>query len=549
MILAADAGSKPGKPGKPGGPVPEGRIANVQILGFNDFHGWLQSPRAINGRPVGGAAYLAAYLDQYEERNPKGTIRVHDGDSVGGSPLISSYFHDEPAVYAMNAMDLDLGTLGNHEFDEGKTEMFRLLEGGQRDDGLQFKDGPDGEPVNTSDPDFPGVDFPYVAANSVWAGTDDPILDPYEIVKKNGVKVGFIGINTPETESIVVPDAVAPFDFLDISDTVNRYVPELKKKGVESIVVLAHSGGTQSGDTVTGEIATETAQMDDEVDVVLSGHSHTQINTRVDGKLVVQALSFGAAFEAVNLSIDRRTKDVVRSSAEVVTTYQDAIQPDPEVAALVADYEQRIAPVADRVVGTAAENVTRTNNAAGESPLGQLIADAQRAFAGADIAFMNPGGIRADIQAGPVTYGELFAVQPFDNQVAKMELTGDQIYRLLEQQFQTDSAGNPRTRILQVSGLEFSYNPNNAPGSRITSVTLADGTTPIDRAATYTVAANSFIATGGDGFTVFTEGQNVQTVGGDLDALEAHIERLTNGGTQPFSAPNPNTDPRITREG
>ncbi|ABG03282.1 5'-Nucleotidase-like protein [Rubrobacter xylanophilus DSM 9941] len=534
LARAADAESGPKNE-----PVPEGRIAEVQILGFNDFHGWLQSPRSVDGRPVGGAEYLAAYLDREERENPKGTIRIHAGDSVGGSPLISSYFHDEPAIYAMNLMGLDLGTLGNHEFDEGKTEMFRLLNGGQRTDGDQFKTGPDGEPVNTSDPDFPGARFPYIAANTVWAGTEDPILPPYEVIKRRGVKVGFIGVVTPETEQIVIPDAVAPFDFLDISDTVNRYVPKLRKRGVEAIVVLAHSGGFQSGQTATGEVVTETAQMSDAVDAVIAGHSHTFMDTRVDGKLLVQAYSFGTAIEDVDLRIDRRTKDVVGAEAEVITTYRDAIAPDPEVAALVAEYEREIAPVANRVVGVAAEDITRATTPAGESALGDLIADAQRAYAGADFAFMNPGGIRADIAAGEVTFGELFAVQPFDNQVAKMELTGDQIYALLEQQFQEG-----RTRILQVSGLEFSYDASRPAGQRITSVTLPDGT-PIDRSATYTVAANSFIATGGDGFTVFKEGRDQQTLGSDLEALEAYIDGLP----QPFEAPDPFADPRITREG
>ncbi|WP_325167249.1 bifunctional metallophosphatase/5'-nucleotidase [Rubrobacter xylanophilus] len=482
---------------------------------------------------------MAAYLDREERENPKGTIRIHAGDSVGGSPLISSYFHDEPAVYAMNLMGLDLGTLGNHEFDEGKTEMFRLLEGGQRTDGNQFKTGPDGEPVNTSDPDFPGARFPYIAANTVWAGTEDPILPPYEIIKRRGVKIGFIGVVAPETEQIVIPDAVAPFDFLGISETVNRYVPELRKKGVEAIVVLAHSGGLQSGGTATGEVVTETAQMSSAVDAVIAGHSHTFMDTRVDGKLLVQAYSFGTAIEDVDLRIDRRTKDVVGAEAEVITTYRDAIAPDPEVAALVAEYEREIAPVANRVVGVAAEDITRATTPAGESALGDLIADAQREYAGADFAFMNPGGIRADIAAGEVTFGELFAVQPFDNQVARMELTGDQIYALLEQQFQEG-----RTRILQVSGLEFSYDASRPAGQRITGVTLPDGT-PIDRSATYTVAANSFIATGGDGFTVFKEGTNQQTLGSDLEALEAYIAGLP----QPFEAPDPFANPRITREG
>jgi 5'-nucleotidase len=535
------------------------KVAEVQILGFNDFHGWLQSPSSSTADPkLGGAAYLAAYLDRYEERNPNGTIRIHDGDLVGGSPLISSYSHDEPAIYAANMMDLDVGTLGNHEFDEGGREMLRLIRGGQRTDGNQFKDGPDGEPVNTSDPDFPGANFPYVSANTVYAKNNKTVVPPYVVVKRKNERIAFIGINTPETKEIVAPDAVAPFRFLDISKTVNRYTKQLRARGIESIVVLAHSGGLQDTTTgeVTGEIATETAQMSSEVDVVVSGHSHTKINQEINGKLVVQALSFGRAFEAINLRINRRSDDVVNATAEIVDVVQSGITPDRQVQRLVAGYQAEITPVESRVVGVAGENVSRTANAAGESALGDLIADAQRAYApnngeSADFAFMNPGGIRADIAAGDVTYGELFAVQPFDNQLVRMDLTGAQIKELLEQQFQTDDSGNPRTRILQVSGLRFSYHSTNAAGERITSVTDTKGTpetsddTPIDEAATYSVAANSFIATGGDGFTVFEQGQNQRTLGGDLDALEAYIDSLP----QPFDAPDPATEQRITRQG
>jgi 5'-nucleotidase len=246
------------------------------------------------------------------------------------------------------------------------------------------------------------------------------------------------------------------------------------------------------------------------------------------------------AFDAVNMRVDRRTKDVIGSTGRVVTTYQDGVAPDPRTAALVQDYKDRIAPVANRVVGNAANDISTTANPAGESPMGDLIADAQRKFANADFAFMNPGGIRAPISAGEVTYGELFTVQPFDNQVVKMQLTGNQVYQVLEQQFGADG----RTRILQVSGLKFSYNSTNPAGQRITGVTLPDGT-PIDRNATYTVAANSFIATGGDGFMVFKQGTNPQTLGSDLDALEAHIDDLPT----PFTAPDPATEQRITKQG
>ena len=565
-------------------PTPEDRIANVQLLGVNDFHGNLQSPRTLpyNGTqvPVGGAEYLDAYLDKYEAQNPDRTIRVHAGDMVGGTPLISSYFHDEPTVYAMNNMEFDVGTLGNHEFDEGGEEMLRMIDGGQRDDGLQFKDGPDGKPINTSDPDFPGANFPYIAANTQYKDSGKTVLPPYQIINRDGVDVGFIGVTTLETPSIVVPDAVAPFNYTDISDTVNKYARQLQKQGVQTIVVLAHAGGFYDSNAkrVTGEIIDETAQMSGDVDVVVAGHSHSRLNDCVDDqtgatrnaepggcaedKLVVEAFSYGTAFDAVDMNIDRTTKDVISSSANIVSTYQTdekgrkLVKPDPDTAALVKDYKERIAPVANRVVGTAAEDITRTTTPAGESAMGDLIADAQRKYPGrvnplppADFAFMNPGGIRDDLYRnetyanegyGEITYGELFGVQPFDNQVVRMKRTGDQIYRVIEQQFRADGS----SRILQVSGLKFSYNSTNPTGQKITSVTLPNGS-QLDRSATYTVAANSFIATGGDGFTVFKEGANPQTLGSDLDALEAHIQSLP----QPFTAPNPATEQRITKQG
>ncbi len=555
-ILTSGAESKPKSK-----PAPQDRIADVQLLGVNDFHGNLQSPRSLTRDgvpvPVGGAEYLDAYLDQYEAKNPERTIRVHAGDMVGGTPLISSHFHDEPAVYAMNEMEFDVGTLGNHEFDEGGREMLRMINGGHREDGLQFKDGADGQPVDTSDPDFPGAAFPYIAANTEYRDTGENVLPPYKIVKRDGIDVGFIGVTTEDTPNIVVPDAIAPFRVTDISESVDKYVAELKARKVETIVVLAHSGGFyNTAKVATGEVLSETAEMSDDVDVVVAGHSHSRLNDCVDDgtgatrsaepagcaedKLVIEAFSGGTAFDAVSMKVDRRTKDVVGSTGSVVTTYQDGVRPDPRTAALVDEYEERIAPVANRVVGTAAGDISTNATPAGESPMGDLIADAQRRFAGADFAFMNPGGIRAPIAAGEVTYGELFSVQPFDNQVVEMRLTGDQVYRLLEQQFGADG----RTRILQVSGLEFSYNSTNPAGQRITGVTLPDGT-PVDRGATYTVAANSFIATGGDGFTVLMEGQNPETLGSDLDALEAHIDDLPS----PFTAPDPNADPRITKQG
>jgi 5'-nucleotidase len=508
------------------------KTVQLQVLGVNDLHGNLE-PTLVDGQQAGGVAYLGSYLAAAKAADPKGTIIAHAGDTVGASPLISSWFHDEPTIQATNLMNVDVGTLGNHEFDEGGTEMLRLIRGGHRSDGEQFKDG-----VDTSDPDFPGADYPYVSANVTYADNGRYVLPPFTIVRREGIPVGIIGVTTTETPSIVVPDAVAPFRFGDLSDAVNRQVKVLHRLGVHTIVVLAHAGGFQDpGTDPAGEILDETAQMSPDVDLVVAGHTHSYLNTRVRRALVVQAYRYGTAFDKVTLTVDRRTRDVTASVADVVRTYDDGVAPQPDLAGLVQTFKDRIAPVASRVVGTAAAAATRDVTAAGESSLGDLIADAQAHETGAQLALMNPGGIRADLKAGQLTFGDLFAVQPFDNGMVSMKLTGAQLKAILEQQFQASG-----DKILQVSGLKETYDTTRAEGDRITSLTLADGTA-IDPAATYSVACNSFLATGGDGFTVFKQGTDVTSFGTDVDAFEHYVESLS----QPFAVPDPATAPRITR--
>jgi len=327
------------------------RVVEIQLLGVNDFHGRLEPPKAVRRSagsapvPIGGAAALDAHLDRAERSHPDRTIRVHAGDMVGASPLLSSHFHDEPSVRAMNLMEFDVGTLGNHEFDEGGDELMRLLRGGQRSDGRQFKRDASGRAVNTSASDFEGVDFPYVAANTVdREGELD--LPPARVIERAGVRVGFIGVTTTATPNHVLDRHTERFEWLDISEAVNRHVPALRRRGVEAIVVLAHSGAYQAnGESgpAAGEILDEAAQMDGAVDVVVAGHTHSRLNTRVpspDGsdKLVVEANSYGAAYDRVRMTVDRRSGHVIAKDADTPTTWTDAVTPDRAVAALVARY-------------------------------------------------------------------------------------------------------------------------------------------------------------------------------------------------------------------
>ena len=482
----------------------------VQILAINDFHGQLDEGRMISGRPVGSAPVLAAYLQERIAENPAGTLLVHVGDMVGASPPISALLQDEPTIEFLNVMGFAVGTVGNHEFDEGLEEMLRLIHGG-RHEATGY---------------FPGAAFPYTVANVVDAATGDPILPPYVIKVVNGVRVGFIGVVTTETPSIVVPSAVAGLQFLDEAEAVNRWVPELRRQGVEAIVVLAHMGGFQSQDgTIEGPIVDLAQRVDDAVDVILAGHTHSFLNSRINGKLVVQAYCCGTAFSDVDLVIDPQTGDVVFSVASVVTTWADQIEPDPAIQRLVAQYQERVADRVARVVAEAPEPITRTASPAGESALGNLIADAQRWGLGTEMAFMNPGGIRADLDAGPVTWGELYAIQPFNNPMVKLELTGEQIRRLLNQQWQSESDGSIRTRFLQISGLSYTWDDRRPVGDKVVEVRDEAGR-PLDPDRRYTVAVNGFLAEGGDNFTVFTEGTNREAGPIDLDVLVAYLEQL-----------------------
>src|SRR5829696_6969044 len=358
----------------------------LQLLGVNDFHGHLEPPEPN----VGGAAWLGAWLNKAAISHPERTIRVHAGDMVGASPLISSHFHDEPTIEATNLMGFDVGTLGNHEFDEGGAEMLRLVR---------------------------RAEYPYIGANTVDRDTGEPILPPYQVVERAGVKVGFIGVTTTDTPFFLLSQFAREYRWTDLSDAVNRYVPELQHQGVQAIVVLAHAGAFQSGDDAAGEVVDETRQMDDAVDVVIAGHTHSKLDLEVDGKLVVEGLSYGAAYDRVRIAVDRATGDVVSKSATVLPTTHAGIAPDAELAELVESYRRRVAPLADRVVGQADEAL---DNAA----VDRLAVDAQRAFAGAVVAFLNPGNTRSDIDAGPITYSEAFEAQAYEHPVIRFHMSG-----------------------------------------------------------------------------------------------------------------------------
>ncbi|WP_035351551.1 bifunctional 2',3'-cyclic-nucleotide 2'-phosphodiesterase/3'-nucleotidase [Fictibacillus gelatini] len=487
-------------------PAKQKENVKVQLLGINDFHGQLDTYNAkLN---AGGAEYLAAYLKQREATNPN-TLLVEAGDMVGASSPVSALLQDEPTIRFLNKLGFDVGTVGNHEFDEGVAEMLRLIHGGPHPK-TEGKYGP-----------FEGANFPYVAANLIDEKTKKPILDPYVIKKVDGIPIGFIGVVLSDTPGIVIPSGVAGVQFTDETEAINKAAEELKAKGVKSIVVLAHNPANSNfdGTGATGELVDIANKIDDEVDVLFGGHNHAFTNTVVDHKLIVQSYSYGTAFSDVDLEIDPDTKDIVSKKGEIVTTYRDKIQPDADIKAMVDKYKEDVAPIINEVVGHAAEAITRDPNADGEITLGNLIADSMKAQTGTDFAFMNPGGIRSDINAGDITWGELFTVQPFGNDLVKMELTGEQIRKIFNEQW----ADPTRPRFLQISGLKVTYDDSRPAGDRIVDITFPDGK-PIDPAKTYTITTNNFLAGGGDSFLTFKEGKNQVVDIVDLDALVKYVK-------------------------
>ncbi len=527
----------------------------AQLLSFNDFHGNIDAPTGsgglVNGTPAGGVEYLATAVKKLRAQaaaDRRSSLTVGAGDLVGGTPLVSAAFHDEPAIEALNKVGLDISSVGNHEFDEGVTELKRLQRGGCHPvDGCQDGDG------------FRGAKFKYLAANVVDKTTQDPILPPYEIRNVGGVKVGFVGMTLKGTPSIVNPAGISTVDFLDEAVTANYYAGVLKAKGVKALVLLVHEGGAQGSPvpqdpsscaTFAGAISPIVANLRPEYGVVVSGHTHRFYscalpNSSGRNSVVTSAGSAGVLVTDIGVTLNRKTGQFAAASAKNVIVENGVRNPDgtwqkdaagnfvrnpalvdPQLKKLADKYRTAVAPIANKIVGKITADITNVNNPAGESALGDVIADAQLAYttgAGAQIAFMNPGGIRAPLTfanspggepAGDITYGEAFTVQPFNNLVVTQTFTGQQIKDVLEQQFVTN-------RILQVSkGFAYSYNTTAPAGSRVTGITLNG--VPLDLAASYKLTTNDFLANGGDGFSTLTAGTGRVTAPGfDVDALTA----------------------------
>lgn len=535
--------------------------SDVNLLAFNDLHGNLEPANlSIYGQYAGGAAYLAKAV-KAKQAQYKRTVTLFAGDSIGAAPLANSLFDQEPTIIAANEMGVDVASVGNHEFDKGAAELVRIQRGGCPAGGCQGAPyaRPGRKPTNV----YPGAGFPYLTSNVVTTVNGKPLLKDtftksFRSDSGRKISVGFIGETLQATPTVVTPAGVAGLTFLDEAEAANKAAAKLARQGVKVPVLIVHQGGFQSGtpalngcagDLAGSDIEKIAQKLDPSIKVIVAGHTHAEfrctITTNGVTRLVTSAASFGRVLSDITLTIDDRTGELVSAAAtnSVVVNattappaarVDDPSKSDPAVAAIVKQYVTAAAPLANKVIGSIQGDLTRT--ASGESTLGDVIADSQLAatapasVGSAQIAFMNPGGIRSDLLAsaissggeavGQVTYGEAFTVQPFGNSLVVKTLTGAQIRSLLEQQF-AGCGGQLTAKTLQVSaGFSYVQTPAAATcAARIGSITL--GGTELDPAATYRVTMNSFLSTGGDGFTVFNAGTNPTGGGQDIDAFTA----------------------------
>ncbi|MDE2082955.1 MAG: bifunctional metallophosphatase/5'-nucleotidase [Burkholderiales bacterium] len=521
----------------------------VKIVAINDFHGNLLPPKGgiriqdpahpghLIDAEAGGAAYLATAVARLEAENPN-HIFVAAGDLIGASPLLSALFHDEPTVEALGLAGLEVSAVGNHEFDKGAAELLRMQHGG-----CSPVDGCKGPQP------FAGARYKYLAASTIDLKTGHTLFPPYYVKTFQGIPIAFIGLTLKATPDMVVPSGVAGLRFEDEARTVNRLVPQLQARGIQAIAVLIHQGGYQKdgpGDYdgcegIDGPIVGLVKKFDPAVSIVISGHTHRAYNCRIDGRLVTSADKYGTLVTDIDVTLDPVTHRVLTSQAHNVIVSAAAFAADPRETALIQSYVDREGPLATRVVGRLGAALPRSTNAAGESPLGQVIADAQLEAtrgAGAQIAFMNEGGIRAALPMpadGLVRYEDVFTAQPFYNNLVTMTLTGAQIERLLEQQW-----GHAESRVMMVSrGFSYTYDAARPRGERVVPGSVRLDGRPLEPAANYRVTVNGFMASGGDSFSILRNGSQRVTGMLDVDALEQYI------GRHPGLVPGPLD--RITR--
>lgn len=567
-----------------------GKTLAVKVIAFNDFHGAFDKQGALFGvNPTGGVANMAAFVQQLKKGNPNNVV-VSAGDLTGASPLASALFHDEGTIEVMNRLGLEFNAVGNHEFDAGAAELVRKQRGGCAT--VDINGNPvdpattcRGADVGTPVP-FEGAKFSYLAANVVDTGNGKTLFPAFKIKRFKGIPVAFIGMTLQGTPGIVTPAGVAGLQFNDEADTVNALIPRLREHGIRAVVVLIHQGGftTGSKDDCNGlsdAIVPILDRLSPEVDVVVSGHTHWAYNCvradaqRPDGRRVTSAGKYGQVLTDIDLTIDTRTRDIVATAATNVVVDPSKTTPVAEIQGIVDGYKTLAKPIAGQIVGYITTNITKAQNASGESQAGDLVGDAfLEATAAADkgnavVAFTNYGGLRGTDPVfaysashpnnkgagdGNVSYDAAFTFMPFGNNLVVMDLSGADLKRALEQQFVPSASASAECkawnkqatagRMLQPSAsLSYSWSPSRSDCDKVDAATLKINGVVVNPSATYRVTVNSFLATGGDGFTIFNNGTNRLGGAQDIDAQVAWWKANTSA-TAPYT---PGSLQRITK--
>ena len=511
----------------------------LNLVAINDFHGNLEPSKytytnAATGKSetlrAGGIEALSGALAAWRKED-KDLLFIGAGDLIGASPALSSMWADEPSIEAMNLLGLRMSSVGNHEFDQGRKELLRQQNGGC--------DSPRPKKACKLAPDFKGARFTYLAANVLDKATGKPFMPAYRIETVKGVKVGVVGVVLQDTASVAVSSAIAGLDFIGEAEAINRTLPQMRAEGAQVIVALVHEGGRTDEAPqqpacrgLTGAVVDIVKQLDPAIRLVITGHSHQGYLCQVDGRVVTQADAAGHLLSRIALKVDPKSGAIQDIDVRNVVMDPATFPADPQVAAYLASVKERSRAALARPLGKlGVTTVARKSSAAGESPLGDLIADAIVAATrehGVQIGFMNTGGIRKDLDTGEgmvATFGHAQAVLPFGNTLVVMDLTGAQLRRVLEQQWDRPAASSPT--ILQVSqGLSYQWDEKRPVGSRLVPGSLKFMGVPVDDAKTYRVVANNFLAEGGDNIPEFAKGTNrVDTQLVDLDALSDYIAK------------------------
>lgn len=549
LATAPATGASQGKPS----PKVKGNpnLTSVQLLSFNDYHGHLEAtdPKLSLAQDpsqtdVGGAEHLSSTLSQLRAKvGDASSLTVAAGDLIGGSPFLSGMFHDEPSVESLNQMGLDVSSVGNHEFDEGTTELLRMQNGGcHPTDGCYFPSQP-----------YAGADFQWLSANVVRKDTGQTLLPGTSVKTVGGVKIGFIGMTLKATPTLVSPAGVSSVDFLDEVQTANSQAAALKKQGVKSIVVLIHEGGYQTG-TINGctgisaPIAQIAAQITADVDQIVTGHTHAGYVCSLPDpagapRLVTSAADYGRVVTESNLVVNTKSGEVMREASTAVNHLVARTTPkDPAITSIINKWNALAGPLKAQVVGTHTEDILgdSSGNRGIETPMADVVADAilwgtdGADEGGAQLAFMNVGGVREDLPMAPkytegvgeITYAEAFDVAPFNNLLVSLTLTGDQIRQVLEQQYQPVAARGSRPMLaLGVSeGFTYAWDASQPQGSRVVAGSMSLNGTPISATQTYRVGTLNFLADGGDLFSAFSGGTNRTGGPEDLANLVAYFQ-------------------------